>query len=306
MNKFNAFIQKRNFKKIFIIYIISAIICGIACAGYVGYIYKDKINLAFQYEKTNKTFKKQLSDEDKKQSIDNLAASSNDICDILILDEKNNVTYSAKNSDFAKDGSFELERANGSKFLQSEKNPDTVFRFVKKDEFMLSSVFANDFKEIYDEYDEDGFYLDNFQNKKLYIISLLGKKDGGEKAYIISNPQSVEYGMLSLKISAGIAMMLFMIYLIIIALWVYQNAIKSKLSAPVWGLITLFTNLAGVLVYLIYKHINLICGFCGAVQSKSNLFCTKCGKKIGTTCTQCGHFLKPSDKYCPQCGHKQN
>lgn len=52
---------------------------------------------------------------------------------------------------------------------------------------------------------------------------------------------------------------------IILALWVYQNARKSKLSAPVWGIITLFTNIAGVLVYLIYKHINGICGFCGAV-----------------------------------------
>lgn len=52
---------------------------------------------------------------------------------------------------------------------------------------------------------------------------------------------------------------------IILALWVYQNARKFKLSAPVRGIITLFTNIAGVLVYLIYKHINGIRGFCGAV-----------------------------------------
>ena len=305
MNKFNAFIEKRNFKKIFIIYLIAAIVCGIACAGAVGYIFRDKINLAVQYEKTSDALKKQNSDEKTKQSIDKLAASSADICDILLLDDKNNVVYSAKKSEFSSVGAFELKKANGSKFLQSGKNPDTVFRFAKKDEFMLNAVFADSFKEIYDEYDEDNFYLDNFQNKKLYMISLLGKNDSSTKAYVISDPKPVAYGMLSLKITASIIMLLFMIYWIIVALWVYQNARKSKLSAPVWGIITLFTNIAGVLVYLIYKHINGICGFCGAVQSRGNAFCTECGKKIGITCTECGHVLKPSDNYCPKCGHKK-
>lgn len=306
MNKFNAFIEKRNFKKIFIVYIIAAIICGIACAGAIGYVFKDKINLALQYEKANEVLKKGNSDSKKKQSIDTLANSSDDICDILLLDEKNNILYSAKNSSLGKDNAFVIEREEGSRFLQSRGNPDTVFRFVKKEEFMLSAVFADDFTEIHNEYDEDGFYLDNFQNKKLYMISLLGKKVGGAKAYVISNPQPAANGMLVLKISAGIAMLFFMLYMILVALWVYQNALISKLFAPAWGILVLFTNLAGVFVYLIYKHINVICGFCGAVQSKGNIFCTECGKKIGIVCTHCGHFLKPTDNYCPKCGHKRD
>ena len=305
MDKFNAFIEKRNFKKIFIVYIIAAIICGIACAGAVGYAFKEKINLALQYEKTSETLKKQNSDEIKKQSIGRLADSSDDICDILLLDDKNNVIYSAKNSKFASNGTFRLNKADGGRFLKSSENPGAVFRFVKKDEFMLNSVFTDDFKEIYDEYDEDNFYLENFQDKKLYTVSLLGKTDGSIKAYVISDPKPVPYGMLLLKIVASIVMLLFMIYMITVALWVYQNAGRSKLSAPVWGIVTLFTNLAGVLVYLIYKHINGVCGFCGAVQPRGNIFCTECGKKIGLTCTGCGCFLKPSDNYCPKCGHKR-
>lgn len=73
MNKFNAFIERRNFKKIFIVYVIATIICGAACAGTVGYAFRDKINLALQYEKTSKALSKQNSDEIKKQSIDSLA-----------------------------------------------------------------------------------------------------------------------------------------------------------------------------------------------------------------------------------------
>lgn len=302
MSGFNSFIEKRNFKKIFIIYIIAAVICAAACLGVTGYIFKDKINLAIQYEKTSESFKKSSTAE-KEQSIDKLAASSDDICDILILDNNNNIIYSAKNSPFASGSTFELRKTDGSRFLQSQ-NADAVFRFVKKDEFMLSAVFADNFKELYDEYDEDSFYLDNFLDKKLYMISLLGKNGDNTKAYVISNPQTVRGGILSLKITAGIIMLLFMIYWIIIALWIYQNARKSKLSAPVWGILTLFTNLAGVLVYLIFKHTNSICTSCGAVQSKNNIFCTFCGNKIGKTCAKCGHSLKLSDRYCPICGEK--
>ncbi len=163
---------------------------------------KQKKSFALQYEKTSEALKRHSSDEAKMQSVDRLAGTSDDICDILLLDDINKVIYSANKSDFASDNLFELKRVEGSKFLQIGNNSDTVFRFVKKDEFMLSSVFADDFEEIYDEYDEDNFYLDNYQNKKLYLISLLGNKDDS----------------------------------------------------------------IGVLVYLIYKHINGVCGYCGAVQ----------------------------------------
>ncbi len=46
MNGFNAWIAKRNFKKICIICIIAAVLCGLFCAGAVGYVYRDKVNLA--------------------------------------------------------------------------------------------------------------------------------------------------------------------------------------------------------------------------------------------------------------------
>lgn len=306
MNKFNAWIEKRNFKKIFIIYLIAVIICGIASAGAVGYVFRDKINLALQYEKAGEAFKKGKDDAERRQSLDKLADSSGDIVDVLLLDDKNTVVYSTKDTKLAWDSVFELNQSkNGDKFLTANKNPDIAFRFVKKDEFMLSAVFANDFKDIYEEYDEDHFYRDNFQNQKLYLISLLGKHSGDTKAYVISDPTTVPNGILSLKIAASIMMLLFMIYWIIIALWVYQNSRKSRLSAPVWGIITLFTNLAGVLVYIIYKHINSVCAFCGAVQSRGNVFCTFCGKKIGTTCSECGHSLKQNDCFCPKCGHKR-
>ena len=64
------------------------------------------------------------------------------------------------------------------------------------------------------------------------MISMLGSDKDGVKVYAISDPTPVAYGMLSLKAAAGVLMLLFMIYWIIIAMWVYQNAARSKLCAP--------------------------------------------------------------------------
>lgn len=305
MNKFNVFIGKRNFKRIFIIYMIAAITAGAACLGTVGYIYRDKIRLAAVYEKTSAVFKKQGDSEKFRQSLAELADSA-DITDILLLDNRNNIVYSAKNTDIAGDTVFDLNRAeDGSRFLVTDKNSGAAFRLVKSDEFMLTSVFADDFTEIHDEYCEDNFYRSDFQNRHLYFISLLNKNPGDIKAYVISDPISVPYGMLLLKIAASILMLLFMLYWIIVAMWVYQNAEKARLNAPAWGIITLFTNLAGVFVYAVYKHISGVCTVCGAAQNRGNVFCTVCGSKIGATCTECGHSLKTGDEFCPKCGHKR-
>lgn len=62
MNKFNKFVKKRNFKKIFIIYIAAAIICGIACAGAVGYVFRDKISFAVQYKRAGESLSDRRTD----------------------------------------------------------------------------------------------------------------------------------------------------------------------------------------------------------------------------------------------------
>ena len=47
----------------------------------------------------------------------------------------------------------------------------------------------------------------------------------------------------------------------------YKDAYKSKLYPVLWGLIGLFTNVIGLIVYLIYKKGNVTCDKCGASQS---------------------------------------
>jgi len=301
MGKFNAMIEKLNFKKIAIAYIFIVTAVAVISAIAAGVIFKDRISFALQYSKLSEAAEKNTS-RDLQTDINKLAAST-DVVDVLMLDASNKVTYSAKNSEFSKD-SFDLKKTEEhSEYLINGKNNNAVFRYVKGDEFMLASVFNMDFGGIKDEYREENFFERDFSNKTVYMLSFIGEKNGG-KIYVISKPTSVAAGAVTLKAVALAAVICFMLYWVLLALWTYQNALKSKLYPLLWGIIVLFTNIAGVIVYLIYKKGNLTCTQCGASQNRLHRFCTNCGAKLGLTCKGCGAPMSQKDTYCPNCGRK--
>lgn len=96
------------------------------------------------------------------------------------------------------------------------------------------------------------------------------------------------------------------LYWVLLALWVYARALKSKLNPAMWGIITLFTNLAEVFVFLIYRQGHQTCYKCGALQSKSNVYCTFCGAKLGSVWKACNMAVNEKDSYCRNCGSALN
>lgn len=98
--------------------------------------------------------------------------------------------------------------------------------------------------------------------------------------------------------------LLFMLYWLGLALWVYKDSGSKKLNAPLWGLLVLFTNAVGLMVYLIYSQNNQSCYKCGASQSKTNIFCSHCGTKINSSYESCRNVVGKRDCYCGQCGGK--
>lgn len=303
MNKFEEKISRWKFKKIAIIFVVAAVIAAVCCAAAAGFVYKGRIAFAWQYDHVSDAVA-QTDTTALKTDLSKLAASSSDVVDILILDSNNHVTYSAKNSKFAT-GQFNLAKGGEDRdYLVSSADSNVVFKYVKDDDFMLNSVFHTDFGDIKDEYKDKSFFENDFNNKMVYMLSFLGNKNSSSKIYIISNPTTVAGGTLTLKIIAAIAILFFMVYWVLVALWAYQNAAKSKLYPLSWGIIVLLTNVAGIIVYQLYKHANATCSACGASQSKLHLYCTNCGAKLGTTCQNCGAQIGEKDLFCPSCGQK--
>jgi len=301
VNKFEERISGWNFKKIVKIYILSLIIAAIACAAAAYFVYQSRISFAWQYSQVKDAAEKNNT-SDLQTRLGRLAASSSDVVDILVLDGNNNVIYSAKNSEFAGKKFSLYKTGSGSSYLVSPTDPNVVFKYVKSDSFMLNSVFNTDFGEVKNEYKDESFYEDTFSSQTVYMLSFLGEKDSTDKIYIISNPTSVPYGALTIRIIGAAAVLFFMIYWALLALWIYADAAKSKLYAPLWGIAGLLTNLAGLLVYQIYKHANASCPFCGASQSRLHRFCSFCGAKMGRTCPDCGAQIGAKDRYCHSCG----
>lgn len=306
MKKLELSIGKINFKKVIVVYLIVAIIAGILSAGFLGFTFKDKLAFIYRYNRVSDEIKDNKSGIDAaKPELTALADTSSDIADILILDNENKIRFSAKNSALAQAGSLELVGSSRENhFLSDKNNPNVYFRLIKSDDLRLLKDIVDNDDEAEKSYNDDYFYETNFNAKDVYLLSYIADKTSGDKIYFISDIQPVPNGEFYVKAVAALAMLFFMLYWVLLALWVYANAAKSKLNAVLWGIIVLFTNLAGLFIYLIYKQNNRTCYKCGAVQSKADIFCTNCGTKIGVTCDHCHSSIHEKDSYCKNCGSK--
>ena len=300
MSRFENALSKWNFKKIAICYIVIALIVGISCAGAVGYIYRDRLSFAWRYSQ----LKESAKDGDVNAAADRVANASSDVVDVLVLDGENQVIHSAKSSEFA-DGSLLLEKIGDTKeYLASSDHPESVFRYVKSEEFMFNSILNKDFGKISSDYDDDSEFESALSAKNVYMLNRIGVRGSESKIYVITTPTSVPYGMMALKLTAALAMLFFCIYWVLIALWMYKDAAKCRLSPLYWGLIGLFTNIIGLIVYKIYKRSMAVCPDCKAAQSAEHVYCSFCGTKLGRCCKACGGRIGARDLFCFHCGGK--
>ena len=292
-----------NFKKIFIGFIIFAILIGIGTVGVGGYIFKDKISFIYHYDKIKEEFKRNNSNTIENELL-KFSNDFNDIVDILVLDKDNNVVYSAKQK-FTNASNFELDYSSLSKkYLIDKNNEDVMFYLQDNEELYLSMIINKNIEKINHDHDNESFFLKNVQNKKTYGLSYILNKDTNQKVYFITDIAPVKNVNIYFEVSEIIIMCLFATYLIIVALWTYQNAKKNNFNAPLWGIITLFTNIIGVCLYAIYKKRLLVCGKCYTVQNKLNIYCTNCKNKLNDTCSKCGNIVNKKNNYCSHCGEK--
>lgn len=306
MKTIEKLIQNLNFKKIIRLYVVFAIITAILAVSFLGYAFKDKLGVAYNYTKLiDKIEDGELGINTINDDIIKLANQSSDIVDVLILDKDNNIIFSAKNSEFVDGGEFILEQEQSKEYsyLTYSKNPDVTFRLMKDDELMLSTFLFDNEREIENDHDDHNFFEDNFTSKKIYLLNYLADKSTGDKIYFISDVHPVPNTLLYIEIVGAVLTLYFMFYWVFVALWVFQDARKSKSNAVLWGIITLVTNLAGLFIYIIYKQSNQICFKCGAIQNKGNIYCIQCGTKISKNCKECKEIINRDDSFCSHCGN---
>ncbi len=300
MNRLEKMLSKWNFKKIAVWYLVLAVVAGLICGGTVGYLYRQRLKFAWQYARLEEA----KTPEALRTAADKTAAASEDVVDILVVDENQQVLYSAKDSKFAAGPLTLTKVGDAKKYLASADYPDAVFLQVKGDEFMLNSIVSHDFGKIRSEYDDESAFENGLSAKTVYMLNRVQARKAGGTAYVITRPTSVPGGETALKVTAALAMLLVCVYWVLVALWMYRDAARCKLSPLYWGLIGLFTNLIGLIVYKIYKHSATLCPACGAAQSAGHLYCSFCGAQLGARCANCGGKVGAKDSFCHHCGNK--
>ncbi len=299
MNRLDKIIVRLNFKKIAVWYLVLAVLTGLICIGTVGWLYRERLNFAYRYSRLEEA----RSDTELRAAADKTASSSDDTVDVLILNSDNKIVYSAKNSKFGS-GTLKFKKiGNEKKYLASDAHPDAVFKYVRGEEFMLNAVFSEDFGNIRSDYSFDSEFESALSGKTVYMLGRVTARNN-QRVYVIALPTAVKGGMTALKITASLAMLFFCVYWVLIALWIYADAAKCRLSALYWGFIGLFTNIIGLIVYRIYKRSMTICDNCGAAQSNNSLYCSFCGAAIGERCKSCGRRIEERDNFCCHCGSK--
>lgn len=298
MNRLEKILSKWNFKKIIIRYLVLGVLAGLACAGAVGYIYKERLNFAIKYSQIEEA----KSGVDLKISAQKTANASSDVVDVLIIDSQDRVTYSAKKSEFSLSELKLTKAGSEKKYLVCDSHPNAAFKYVKSDEFMLNSIINKDFGKIRSDYESENIFENSLSSKTIYMLNVVKVHNSSNKVYVITVPTTVPGGMTALKTTAAVAMLFFCVYWALVALWLYKDAAKCRLSPLYWGLIGLFTNIIGLIVYKIYKRTMIICPSCDTAQNADSLYCSFCGKKLGSCCEKCGCKIAPKDNFCRRCG----
>lgn len=97
----------------------------------------------------------------------------------------------------------------------------------------------------------------------------------------------------------------FAAYWVLAAWWVYLDATWRRMEAVPWAVLTLLTNLFGLVTYLVVRYPEpKHCQKCGAALSNGLKCCPYCGSDAEMVCPQCQAPIQKGWIYCASCAMK--
>lgn len=303
MRSIEELVDKINFKKAVKFYIAISAVLLLLCGLAIAYIMRDKIEMAINYAKVSENFRHSGFNETLKNELDKLSGSSSDIANVIVTDKNNNIVYKTSNKLVGDNGSFVLSPYEPNKrYLQDNLNKDMIYRVTPEDNIILNRDYITNHEKVISDIDADFYYEQDMGTNKIDLINFIRNRDTQEKIYVVREAAEIPYAREALKAAALICGIIFMIYWVGLALWVFRDSNRKNNNPALWGILVLITNIGGLIIYLMYKQSNKICSKCGSLQSKGNIYCTSCGNKINETCHNCGSIITKDDNFCSKCG----
>ncbi|MCI2062977.1 MAG: zinc ribbon domain-containing protein [Eubacteriaceae bacterium] len=111
-------------------------------------------------------------------------------------------------------------------------------------------------------------------------------------------------GRITIASVAAAAGVFGIIYWVIVLECMIKQTRKDGANTMLFGILTLFFNVAAVIGYFIYRSFMIRCPSCGKIAKKGSLYCRSCGAALELNCKNCGSRVLVSDKFCGNCGHE--
>ncbi|APM37829.1 zinc ribbon domain-containing protein [Clostridium kluyveri] len=305
MKKLEEFINRLNFKIAARIYLIVSAVLLTLCIAAMAYLTRDKICVAIDYEKLSNTFEKQGLNSNVNSQLKKLNSDSKDIVNIFILDKNNNIVFKVNNNLIGNNTKVLLTSYESNrKYIQDNINKNVLYRIVREENILLNKDYIQNDEKFKNDIDEEFYYEGDLGSKDIYLINYIANRSNKNKIFIIRTAAPIPYAERTLEITGALVSLIFIIYWIGLALWVYKDANAKRNNPALWGGLVLLTNLVGLIIYFMYKQNNIICYKCGVIQNRENIFCSYCGTKINEQCNHCGNILNKGENYCSKCGEK--
>lgn len=119
----------------------------------------------------------------------------------------------------------------------------------------------------------------------------------------ITRPSTAAF--ISMSVTALLCGLLALSCWLLVAAWLYQAAVLSGMSGPLWGVLGLCKNaFAAVLFVIVRNFLKKKCPVCGRWQAKKTAYCAACGSAMSQKCPNCGVHCPVDSRFCPACGVK--
>lgn len=141
-----------------------------------------------------------------------------------------------------------------------------------------------------DDHDRDEGHRDRFEAEDVLRAS-------------ISRPSAA--AVVSMGVTALLCGLLALAFWLLAAAWLYQAAVLSAMSGPLWGVLGLMGNVfAAVLFVLVRSFLRRKCPAYGRWQIREGAYCAACGGAMGRKCPVCGAGCPTDVRFCSACGAK--
>ena len=141
-----------------------------------------------------------------------------------------------------------------------------------------------------DGYDHEEEHRDRFEAEDVFRAS-------------VTRPSAA--AVISMGVTALLCGLLALSFWLLVAAWLYQAAVLSGMSGPLWGVLGLCGNVfAAALFAIVRSFLRKKCPACGSWQDRSGAYCTVCGGAMSRKCPDCGADCPVNSQFCAACGMK--